>query len=80
MAAKIDAGVSRKDALFSVLAVTILLIGMATGSAMALLVMSLVGLALMAVCYRKQLSGGLLLPAAAAAIAAIGVGLVMSMR
>jgi hypothetical protein len=74
------AAFSSKDEMFSALAVAILLIGTATGSAIAIFVMSTITLSLMAVFYRKQPSGGHLLAAGVAAITAIAVGLIMSVR
>jgi large-conductance mechanosensitive channel len=71
---------SRKDAFFSALAVAILVIGTATGSAIAMFVMSLIALLLAAVFHRKRLSGRLLLPMASAALIATGVGLIMSLK
>ena len=65
---------SRKDDLFATLAVVILLIGTATGSAKAMIVMSSIALALMVVFNRKQLRikkfrNGVLLVALAARLA-----------
>jgi hypothetical protein len=71
---------SRKDEMFSALVVALLLISTASGSAIALLVMSTIMLALMTVFYRKELSGGPLLTAVVAAITAFAIGLVISMR
>jgi hypothetical protein len=71
---------SRKDGIFSALALAILLIGMATGSAVALFVMSIIGLSVAAVLYRKQF-GTLLLPTVVATItAAAAVALIVSAR
>lgn len=80
MTMKNHAALSRKGEMLSALAVVILLIGTATGSAIALLAMSMIGLSLMTVFYRKQFSRGLVLAAAMAAITAIGISLIMSMK
>ena len=69
-----------KDDLFAAIAVVILLIGTATGSANAILVMSTILLAVMVVFYRKQLGSGALLTALVAALTAVVVGLILAWR
>jgi hypothetical protein len=70
---------TRKDDLFAAMAVILLLIGTATGSAKAMLIMSTVLLLLMVVLYRKQLGSGVLLTATVAALTAFAIGLVLAL-
>jgi hypothetical protein len=70
---------TRKDDLFAAMAVILLLIGTATGSANAMLIMSTVLLLLMVVLYRKQLGSGVLLTATVAALTAFAIGLVLAL-
>ncbi len=81
---KIDDGsISRKDQIWSLLGIAILLIGSATGNAIAMVVMSLAGLALMTAVYRKQLGAGFFIAAlatASAAVTAFVIGRFMSIK
>jgi len=70
----------RRDDLSAAVAVAILLLGTATGSANAILVMSTIMLALMVVLYRERLGGGALLTALVAALTAAAIGLVLAWR
>lgn len=72
--------ISRKDGIFCALAVAVLLIGTATGSAIAMFAMSIIALSLATLFYRKQFDGLLMPTALAAAIAALAAGAIMSMR
>ena len=80
MPTKSHSAFSRKDAIFAVLLLAILLIGTATDSAIALLVMSVIGLAVMAVFYQNLLSGPRLVAAVVAAIMAGAIALFASMK
>ena len=75
---------SRKDDLFATLAVVILLIGTATGSGIAMFVMSVITLALMVVFYRKEIRreeyrSGVLLLVLVAAVTAFVIGIVLTL-
>ena len=72
------AGDSRKDAIFSLLALAILLIGTAVDSAIALFVMAVVALAVMTVVYRKQFGLGPVVGVTVVAIVGAAVVLVMA--
>ena len=61
----------KRDELFAALSVVGLLIGTATGSAIAIMAMSLTLLAIMAVFYRPQMRTGPLLVALVAAVTAV---------
>jgi len=73
---------SRKDDIFASLGAAVLLIGTATGSSKALLILSGASLVLMLVfgLNRKRVTRGALLPAIVAAIVAFVVGLVLTLR
>jgi len=70
---KIPTSISRRDEIFMALAVAILGIGTATGSAKAMLVMGLVGLVLMTTFYRKQLGAAVLAAVSVAAVMAFAI-------
>jgi hypothetical protein len=67
----------RHDDLFAALSVVVLLIGTATNSAMALMVMSAILLSMMVVFYRSRLRGGALMVASVAALTAIVIAFVL---
>src|SRR5262245_37812555 len=71
---------SRSDEMLGAIAVIILLIGTATGSAYAMLGMSATALALLAVFYRRQIGSGAILVAFVAAITALVIGIVAAIR
>ena len=71
---------SRKDDLLGAVAVTVLLIGTATGNAYAMLGMSVTALVLMAVFCRRRIGNGSPLVALVAAVTAAAIGIVMAMR
>ena len=71
---------SRKDDLFGAIAVCVLLIGTATGSALAMLVMSVVALVAMTLYGRKRLMSGALLVALVAAVTAALVSIIATIR
>ena len=69
---------SRRDDLFGAIAVCVLLIGAATGNALAMVGMSVVALVLMTVFGRKRLMSGALLVALVAAFMAAVIGIVLT--
>jgi hypothetical protein len=69
----------RRDDLFGVIGVSVLLIGTATGNAYAMLILSVATLVLMAVFGRKRLSPGVLLVALVAAFTAAVIAIVIQM-
>ena len=71
---------SQIDSIFLALAVAIMVIGTATGSAAAMLIMSAITLLLMAISYGQKLSARLLVPTVTAAIAAVAIGAIMAIQ
>ncbi len=71
---------SRRDDLVGAVAVIVLLIGTATGSAYVMLGMSVTALILLAVFYRKHMGTGAILAAFVAAVTAAIIAIVVSMR
>jgi hypothetical protein len=71
---------SRRDDLLGAIAVIVLLIGTATGSAYLLLGMSVTAIVLLALFYRKHVGTGAIFAAFMAAITAAIIGIVASMR
>lgn len=71
---------SRRDDLVLTVAVIVLLVGTATGSAYVMLGMSVPAIILLAVFYRQHLGAGALLAAFLAAVIAAGIAAVVSMR
>jgi hypothetical protein len=70
---------SRSDDLVGAIAVIVLLIGTATGSAWVMLGMSVTALVLVALLYRKQIGTGAILTAFTAAVSTAIIGFVVSM-
>ena len=70
----------RKDDIFGSLGAAVLLIGTATGSAKAMLILSGTVLVLMLVFGRKRVTRGALLAAIVAAVVALAIGLVLTLR
>ena len=68
---------SRKDGVISAIAVAILVIGTATGSAIAMFVASVIALCMIPIFYREQFRGVAVVAATAAAVA-IAAGVLMS--
>lgn len=71
---------SRRDDILGAIAVIVLLIGTATGSAYVMLGMSVTALILLALFYRQRIGTGAILAAFVAAVTAAIVGIVVSMR
>ena len=71
---------SRRDDLFGVISVFVLLIGTATGNALIMIAMSLATLLLMVMFGRARLGRGALLAALVAAVTAAVIAIVLSMR
>ena len=71
---------SRRDDAVGAIAVIVLLIGTATGSAYVMLGMSVTALILLAVFYRQHLGTGAILAAFVAAVTAAIIALVVSLR
>ncbi len=71
---------SRRDDVVGAIAVIVLLIGTATGSAYVMLGLSVTALVLLALFYRKHIGTGAILAAFLAAITAAIIGVVVSMR
>lgn len=71
---------SRRDDLFGVISVFVLLIGTATGNALIMIAMSLATLLLMVLFGRKRLGRGALLAALVAAVTAAVIAIVLSIR
>jgi len=71
---------SRRDDVLGAIAVIVLLIGTATGSAHVMLGMSVTALVLLALFYRQRIGTGAILTAFVAAITAAIIGFVVSMR
>lgn len=71
---------SRRDDVLGAIGVIILLIGTATGSASAMLIMSVAALTLLAVFYRRQIGSGSLLVAFVAAVTAAVIGFIVASR
>lgn len=71
---------SRKNSIVLAIAVAVITIGTATGSALTMLIMSAIALFLMSILYRHQFSARLLAPAVTAAITAIVIGAIMATR
>ncbi len=71
---------SRSDDLLGAIAVSVLLIGTATGNAYAMLGMSVASLVLMAVFCRRRIGSGALLVTLVATVTAAAIGVVMATR
>jgi hypothetical protein len=71
---------SRRDDMLGAVAVIVLLIGTANGSAYVMLGMSVTVLILLALFYRQHLETGAILAAFVAAVTAAIIGIVVSMR
>ena len=71
---------SRRDDLFGVISVFVLLIGTATGNALIMIAMSLATLLLMVMFGRARLGRGALLAALVAAVTAAVIAIVLSIR
>jgi hypothetical protein len=71
---------SRKDDIVGAIAVIVLVIGTATGSAYVMLGMSVTALILLALFYRQRIGTGAILAAFVAAVTAAIIGIVVSMR
>jgi hypothetical protein len=71
---------SRRDDLVGAIAVIVLLIGTATGSAYVMLGMAVTALILLSLFYRQHIRTGAILAAFMAAITAAIIGFVVSMR
>jgi hypothetical protein len=69
---------SRRDDLFGAIAVCVLLIGTATGNALAMALISAAALVVMAVFGRKRLMSGALLVALVAALTAVVVAIILT--
>ena len=71
---------SRRDDILGAIAVILLLIGTATGSAYVMLGISVTALLLLALFYRQRIGTGAILAAFVAAVTAAIIGIVVSMR
>ena len=71
---------SRKDDILAAIAVIVLLIGTATGSAYVMLGLSVTMLVLLTLFYRQRVGVGAILTAFVAAVTAAIIGFVVSMR
>lgn len=71
---------AQRDDLLGALAVIVFLIGTATGNAYAMLGMSVVALILIAVFRRERIGSGAILVTLVAAVTALAIGIVMTMR
>jgi hypothetical protein len=71
---------SRSDDILGAIAVVVLLIGTATGSAYVMLAMSVTALVVLALFHRQRIGTGAILAAFVAAVTAAIIGFVVSMR
>jgi hypothetical protein len=71
---------SRRDDILAAIAVIILLIGTATGSAYAILGMSVTALVLLPLFYRRRIGSSAMLAAFIAAVTATVIGIVVATR
>jgi hypothetical protein len=71
---------SRRDDILGAIAVMVLLIGTATGSAYVMLGMSVTALFLLALFYRRRIGTGAILAAVVAAVTAGIIGIVVSIH
>jgi hypothetical protein len=71
---------TQREDIVGAIAVIVLVIGTATGSAAVMLGMSVTAIVLLALVYRKRIGTGAILAALMAAVSAAVIGIVVSMR